>query len=215
MVYGWVWVTRSDKTTKQFSYLRDRQILISKWIVGKWITLASTESVANRVNNEPPRNPWLDFTPPSILTYFWEASLKRKPCSAPSKAYAWWHLWLHQRRNRTSECSGRVAIRQDLHGVKRSDCPVIDIPVGTVSLPVVCLCGALKAMRKSLTTAAGGRIDRERAQCQLLGDNWPGLDLVMWGDLWPLRARLVMKTLNLHCQRQERQLFFKEPADLI
>lgn len=208
MVYGWVWVTRSDKTTKQFSYLRDRQILISKWIVGKWITLASTESVANGVNNEPPRNPWLDLTPPSILPYFWEASLKRKPCSAPSKAYAWWHLWLHQRRNRTSACSGRVAIRQDLHGVKRSDCPVIDIPVGTVSLPVVSLCGDLKAMRKSLTTAAGGRIDRERAQCQLLGDNWPGLGLVMWGDLWPLRARLVMKTLNLHCQRQERQLFF-------
>ncbi len=36
---------------------------------------------------------------------------------------------------------------------------------------------------KSLNAEAGGRIDRERAQRQLLDDNWPGLGLVVWGDL--------------------------------
>ncbi len=214
-VHTWVWVTRSDKTTRQFSYLGDRQILISKWIVGKWITLASTESVANGVNNEPPRNPWRDLTPPSILPYIWEAPLKRRLRSAHSEASVWWHSRLHQRGNRTSACLGWVVIHQDLHGVIRSDCPVLDIPVGTVSLPVVCVCTAPKAMRKSLNAEAGGRIDRERAQRQLLGDNWPELGLVVWGDLWLLSARLVMKTLNLRCSRQERRLFFKELDDLI
>lgn len=81
-----------------------------------------------------------------------------------------------------SVCAGWVVIHLGLHGVERSNCSVLDIPVGTILLPLLCVYATLKAMRNSLTTKAGGRIDRERAQRQLLGDNWPGLGLVVYGD---------------------------------